>query len=268
MNGVATIADLLADTELRPDQLKMVSIIRQSAKWLIRVINDILDFSKLEANELHIEHVPFLLDEVLERSASFLEPRPGKKGVALNVEGKDLPDVCRIGDPLRIRQILLNLLGNAVKFTAEGSVTLAVQVNPRRVVFSVIDTGIGIPADKIGSLFQPYRQVRSDTARSYGGTGLGLSITKNLVSLMGGRLEVESEAGRGSRFTVSLDLPSDVSSLCKPSSRDAASTIRWQKPDLATAAAQAAVILCAEDNAINRDVLARVLDRFGFNMKW
>ncbi len=265
MNGVATIADLLADTQLSPDQLKMVNIIRQSAKWLIRVINDILDFSKLEANELQIERVPFLFDEVIDGVYQLLVAKAREKGIALLVEGKDLPGICRIGDPLRLRQILLNLLGNAIKFTAEGSVTLAVQVDPNRVTFSVIDTGIGIPADQIGNLFQPYHQTRSDIARSYGGTGLGLSITKDLVRLMGGRLEVESEAGRGSRFTVILDLPSDLGSLCKASSQTAASTIHWQKPDLEVAAAQAAVILCAEDNAINRDVLSRVLDRFGFH---
>ena len=265
MNGVSTIADLLADTELNADQLKMVNIIRQSAKWLVRVINDILNFSKLEANELQIEKVPFLLDEIIDGVYELLVAKTREKDVALKLEGKDLPGICRIGDPLRIRQILLNLLGNAVKFTAQGSVTLAVQADPHTVVFSVIDTGIGIPADKIGSLFQPYHQVRSDIARSYGGTGLGLSITRNLVRLMDGSLDVKSEAGRGSCFTVTLGLPSDVSTLCKTTSRAVASAARWQKPDPAAAAAQAAIILCAEDNAINRAVLARVLDRGGFS---
>jgi len=265
MNGVATIADLLADTELSQDQLKMVNIIRQSSKWLIRVINDILDFSKLEAHQLHIERVPFMLDEVVDGSCQVLAAKAQEKGLMLTVEGKDLPGICRIGDPLRLRQILLNLLGNAVKFTADGGVSLIVEANPSEVVFSVIDTGIGIPADKIESLFQPYNQVRSDTARSYGGTGLGLSITKNLIGLMDGRLEVTSESGRGSCFTVSLGLPSAVSSLCKATSKAVASHVRWRKPDLTAAAAQGAVVLCAEDNTINREVLGRVLDRLGFN---
>lgn len=265
MNGVATVADLLAETKLSADQLRMVNIIRQSSLWLIRVINDILDFSKLEAQQLHIERVPFMLDEVIDGCCEVLAHRAQTKGFPLRAEGKDLPGICRIGDPLRVRQILLNLLGNAVKFTAEGSVTLALRAEPNEVSFSIIDTGIGIPADKIDSLFQPYNQIRSDTARSYGGTGLGLTITKNLVDLMGGRLEVTSELGRGSRFTVTLSLPSDLSSLCKPSNRAVASHARWQKPDFDVAAAEGAVVLCAEDNAINREVLARVLDRLGFN---
>jgi CheY-like chemotaxis protein/anti-sigma regulatory factor (Ser/Thr protein kinase) len=245
--------------------LKIVTIIRQSSRWLIRVINDILDFSKLEAHQLQIERVPFMLDDVVDGACQVLAAKAREKGLVLTVEGKDLPDICRIGDPLRLRQILLNQLGNAVKFTAEGSVTLAVQADRLEVVLTVIDTGIGIPADKIDSLFQPYNQVRSDIARSYGGTGLGLSITKNLTGLMDGRLEVTSEAGCGSRFTVSLGLPSDVSSLCKATNKAAASHVRWRKPDLTAAAAQGAVVLCAEDNAINREVLGRVLDRLGFN---
>ena len=265
MNGVSTVADLLADTDLSTDQLKMVDIIRQSSKWLIRVINDILDLSKLEANQLQIERVPFMLDEVLDGACQVLAAKAREKGLVLTLEGRDLLGVCRIGDPLRLRQIVLNLLGNAVKFTAAGSVTLTVQADPGGIVLSVIDTGIGIPEDKIDSLFQPYNQVRSDIARSYGGTGLGLSITKNLVGLMGGSLEVTSEVGRGSRFAVNLNLPCDSSSLCKASNRSVASRVRWQKPDLAAAAAQGAVVLCAEDNAINREVLGRVLDRLGFS---
>jgi signal transduction histidine kinase/CheY-like chemotaxis protein/HPt (histidine-containing phosphotransfer) domain-containing protein len=265
MNGVATIAELLADTELSTDQLKMVETIGQSSKWLIRVINDILDFSKLEAGQLHIESVPFMLDAVVDGARELLAAKAREKGLALRVEGADLEGLCRIGDPLRLRQILLNLIGNSVKFTAHGSVTLVVQADPGTVILKVVDTGIGIPADKISNLFQPYNQIRSDTARSYGGTGLGLSITKNLVSLMNGRLDVTSDEGRGSCFAVILKLPSGVSNLCKTSTRDVASRARWQKPAFEVAAEQAAVILCAEDNAINRDVLSRVLDRLGFN---
>ena len=265
MNGVATIAELLSDTPLDHDQAKMVTTIRQSAKWLLRVINDILDFSKLEANELQIERVPFLLDELLDGVCQLLSAKAREKGLVLTIDGADLAGVCRIGDPLRLRQVLLNLLGNAVKFTSEGSVTLVVRAEPQQVEFQVIDTGIGIPADQIGDLFQPYRQLRSDIARSYGGTGLGLTITRNLVGLMGGQVDVTSEVGRGSCFTVRLDLPSDDARMCKAAQRAVASSAVWQKPDLAVAAAQAAVVLCAEDNAINRDVLRRVLDRFGFH---
>jgi signal transduction histidine kinase/CheY-like chemotaxis protein/HPt (histidine-containing phosphotransfer) domain-containing protein len=265
MNGVATIADLLAESQISAEQLKMVNIIRQSARWLIRVINDILDFSKLEARQLHIESVPFMLDEVILSSCEVLAAKAREKGLALRVEGKDLPGICRIGDPLRLRQILLNLLGNAVKFTATGSVTLILRARTEAISLSIVDTGIGIPADKIDSLFQPYNQLRADAARSYGGTGLGLSITRNLISLMSGALEVTSELGHGSSFTASLPMPSDVASLSKAAQRAAGFALRWQKPDLAKAAVRGAVVLCAEDNAINREVLGRVLDRLGFN---
>jgi signal transduction histidine kinase/CheY-like chemotaxis protein len=265
MNGVATIADLLAETELNADQVKMVGIIRQSSRWLIRVINDILDFSKLEAHQLQIEHVPFMLDEVVEGACQVLAGKAQEKNLALTVQGRDLPGICRIGDPLRLRQIVLNLLGNSVKFTASGSVTVAVHATPDTVIIKVIDTGIGIPADKLDRLFQPYSQIRSDDARAYGGTGLGLSITKNLAALMGGNVAVTSQPGQGSCFTVSLKLPNDSAGLCKSSNRPSASSLRWAKPDIATARAQRAVLLCAEDNAINREVLARVLDRLGFH---
>jgi signal transduction histidine kinase/CheY-like chemotaxis protein/HPt (histidine-containing phosphotransfer) domain-containing protein len=265
MNGVATIADLLADTPLSADQLRMVGIIRQSARWLIRVINDILDFSKLEANQLQIESVPFMLDEVIDSACEVLAAKAKEKGIALRVEGSDLPGYCRIGDPLRLRQILLNLLGNAVKFTASGSVTVIVQAEPAGFSLSVADTGIGIAADNINRLFQPYNQLRSDIARSFGGTGLGLSITKNLVELMGGSITVTSELGRGTCFTVNLALASDVAKSCKAQAQAASSDLRWQKPAMEAAVAHRAVILCAEDNAINREVLARVLDRLGFN---
>jgi signal transduction histidine kinase/CheY-like chemotaxis protein len=265
MNGVATVADLLAETSLSADQLKMVNIIAQSSKWLIRVINDILDFSKLEAQQLHIEHVPFMLDEVVASSCQVLAAKAREKGLLLIVEGHDLPGACRIGDPLRVRQILLNLLGNAIKFTAGGSVRLVLSAAHDEFTLSVIDTGIGIAADQINRLFVPYNQLRSDIARSYGGTGLGLTITKNLVSLMGGELIVTSEVEQGSRFTVRLALPSDVSTRCKTTNQPVDTDIRWQKPAMAVAAEHGAVVLCAEDNIINREVLARVLDRLGFN---
>jgi CheY-like chemotaxis protein/HPt (histidine-containing phosphotransfer) domain-containing protein len=128
-----------------------------------------------------------------------------------------------------------------------------------------VDTGIGISADNIERLFQPYNQLRADIARSYGGTGLGLSITKNLVELMGGSLTVTSEIGRGSCFTVTLALASDSGSLCKAQAQPVSTDISWQKPDRAVAEAHQAVVLCAEDNGINREVLVRVLDRLGIN---
>jgi PAS domain S-box-containing protein len=263
MNGVVAIADLLADTALDAEQLQMIDIIRSSADGLIRVINDILDFSKLEANQLQIERVAFRLDELLTGVVQLLSAKAQEKGLALVIAGLDFGGPCRIGDPLRLRQILLNLVGNAIKFTATGQVTLAVEADAERVALRVIDTGIGIPQDKIADLFTPYHQVRADTARHYGGTGLGLSICDNLISLMGGRLTVTSEVGRGSCFCVALDLPISAEHAVAAAVPPVIGPRSWRAAPRDVAAAQGGVVLCVEDNAVNRNVLARVLDRLG-----
>ena len=270
MNGVVAIADLLAETPLNDDQASMIKIVQQSAESLLLVINDILDFSKLESSQLKVESIPFRLDDVLDGVKELLTPKAAENGLALSIGRCGPGDSARVGDPLRLRRVLLNLVGNAIKFTAKGSVTLDVDATAADAVFQVTDTGIGIAADKIGKLFKPYEQVNIATARFYGGTGLGLSISKALMTLMGGTIDVESTVGGGSCFTVTLRLPRDTTATGIAhdrhiaSDRAAAETKFWNKMDRTAAEANGGVILCAEDNPTNRTVLARVLDRLGF----
>jgi PAS domain S-box-containing protein len=266
MNGVVAIADLLAETGLNDDQMSMIKIIQRSAESLLLVINDILDFSKLESSQLKVEKIAFELDEVLDGVMQLLTPKAAEKGLALRLNRTGTGAALRVGDPLRLRQVLLNLVGNAIKFTAAGSVTIDVDATTESVVFQVIDTGMGIPASKIGKLFTPYEQVDITTARFHGGTGLGLSISKALTELMGGTVGVDSTEGVGSCFHVTLRLIRDRRKTARTppnAALAAADPTFWQPADPAAAAANAAVILCAEDNATNRTVLARVLDRLG-----
>ena len=218
MNAIIGMADILADTPLTKEQRRYVKIFRSAGENLLTVINDILDLSKVEAGQLELESIPFRLDELIETTEAVLAFRAQEKGLELKhrLEG-DVPLSLR-GDPVRLRQILVNLIGNAVKFTETGGVTIEVarlgkaapDVEPGRVClrFAVMDTGIGIPSDKIGAIFDNFTQADSSVTRRYGGTGLGLSISRRLVNLMGGRIWVESEPGRGSSFyfTALLDI--------------------------------------------------------------
>lgn len=205
MNGVIGMTGLLLDTELTEQQRQYAEIVRTSGEALLSVINDILDFSKIEARRLELEIVDFDLRVILEDTAELL---------AIKAEEKNLELVCLIdpsvpsllrGDPGRLRQILINLGGNAVKFTHKGGVTIRVHLEKDEgkgaiLRFTVTDTGIGIPADRMGTLFKPFTQVDGSVTRTYGGTGLGLAISKQLAELMGGQIGLESELGRGSTF--------------------------------------------------------------------
>jgi signal transduction histidine kinase/CheY-like chemotaxis protein/HPt (histidine-containing phosphotransfer) domain-containing protein len=209
MNGVMSMAEMLDQTELTEDQRSMSSVIRSSATALLTIINDILDFSKIEAGKLEIENVPFSLVEVIEGAGELISARAEEKGVDLIVDlDPAIPDGL-VGDAVRLRQILLNLMGNAVKFTEAGHVALRVTAlettgQTLRLRFDVADTGIGLTASQQARLFQAFVQADSSTARKYGGTGLGLSICQRLAEMMGGRIGVESEAGKGSTFWFEL----------------------------------------------------------------
>lgn len=209
MNGVLGMADLLAETPLNEEQGEYVASIRRSGDMLIGIINDVLDFSKIEAGQFLIEAVPFDLDLLVDDVTALLGVHAREKGLAF--ERRLDPRVPRllVGDPLRLRQVLTNLLGNAIKFTIEGHVTLsvvAVEEGADDVLLRLLvtDTGIGVPADKQARLFDAFTQADASTTRSFGGTGLGLSISKQLVELMGGTITLESEEGRGSTFQVDL----------------------------------------------------------------
>ena len=209
MNAIMGIADLLAKTELTPEQDKYVQIFRRSGDNLLNLINDILDLSKVEASQLDLERTGFSLSDHLEKVMEMVQPRAHEKELSLTcvIDPRVANEL--VGDPTRLRQVLLNLLGNAIKFTSTGGVALKVEPDldghvPTALRFTVTDTGIGIPRDKLGRIFERFTQADSSTTRRFGGTGLGLTISKRLVELMGGRIWVQSKVDKGSTFTFAV----------------------------------------------------------------
>lgn len=261
LHGVIGIADLLLRTDLDPAQRRYARLVKSSAELLTSLINDILDFSKIEAGKLELEVVDFNLHAVPTDVVELLAQRAAEKGLKINCEiASDVPKAAR-GDATRLRQILLNLIGNALKFTEAGSISVRVRSEPAaapalRVRFEVADTGIGIPPDRVDRLFKSFSQVDASTTRRYGGTGLGLAISKQLVELMGGAVSVQSEPGEGSSFSFTVNL-------------EPASSLPAPKLDQAASAEQKALtpgrrILLAEDNEVNRIVAADLLGHAGY----
>ena len=211
MNAIVGIADLLAKTRLTEEQDKYVQIFRRAGDNLLNLINDILDLSKVEASQLELERTGFSLHDLLEKVGEMVAGRASEKGLTLVREIAPAVPQDLIGDPTRLRQVLLNLLGNAIKFTESGEVALRVTKDadseaPGGLRFTISDTGIGIPGEKLGAVFERFTQADSSTTRRYGGSGLGLTISKRLVELMGGRIWVESGVGRGSVFSFTVPL--------------------------------------------------------------
>ncbi|MEZ0218212.1 MAG: response regulator [Rariglobus sp.] len=251
MNGVIGMASLLADTAgLTEEQRDFVETIRQSGDALLTVINDILDFSKIESGRIDLEHEEFCVRDCIEGALDLLAPRASDKGLDLLYEIADGVPVMVRGDSTRLRQILVNLLGNAVKFTERGEVVLSLRSEPVlsgddgrvRLFFKVRDSGIGIPKEAIGRLFQSFSQVDASTTRRYGGTGLGLVISKRLSAVMGGDMTVESELGRGSvfRFDVVAEAMPDTPAPCLFDPRKVLAGRR---------------LMIVDDNATNRRIL-------------
>jgi PAS domain S-box-containing protein len=211
MNAILGIADLLAKTALSEEQNKYVQIFRRAGDNLLHIINDILDLSKVEASQLEIERTGFSLSDLLEKVTEMVAVRAHEKGLLLICEAAPKVPNGLVGDPTLLCQVLLNLIGNAIKFTESGEVAIrvtsdAASSNLGALRFTISDTGIGIPGEKLAAVFERFTQADSSTTRRYGGSGLGLTISKRLVELMGGRIWVESEVGKGSVFTFTVPL--------------------------------------------------------------
>jgi PAS domain S-box-containing protein len=248
MNGVMAMAEMLEQSDLTADQRGMSQVIRSSASALLTIINDILDFSKIEAGKLEIESVRYSLSELVEGVGELIATRTEEKGLELTVDlDPQIPDQL-IGDPTRLRQILLNLIGNAVKFTKRGGIALIVRPAGGNLRFEIIDTGIGLTDEQAGRLFQPFVQADASTARRFGGTGLGLSISHRLTEMMGGTIGVASAIGAGSTFW--FELPLAVA--------EAAAAL-----DAPTIAIADAAVIAVDFPARARDALARQLAAAG-----
>ena len=264
MNGILGMMDLVLDTQLSHEQREMLSVVKTCADSLLTVINDILDFSKIEAGRLHLDSVAFDLGENLEQIMKMFATTAQQKG--LNLTSHVAQDVPRtvVGDPIRLRQILTNLLGNALKFTGRGRVALLVETESREpasvvVRFTVRDTGIGIHPDKHKSIFEAFEQADGSTARSFGGTGLGLTISTRLVELMHGQIGLESQQGQGSAFFFTAHMGVAAESSGRPAALPAAGA----GIDSDCVECSSLRVLLVEDNAVNQIVAARLLQKLG-----
>lgn len=262
MNGVLGMAQLLADTPLDSEQREYVTTINGSGENLLMLLNDILDFSKIEAGALVLENIPFSLKDAITQATNLLSPQADKKHIDLRMHiDADVPDYMW-GDPGRLRQIIINLLGNALKFTDVGHVELAATMQENALYISIEDTGMGIPADKIGSLFQKFTQADASVTRKYGGTGLGLAITKQLVQLMKGRVGVESAEGKGSTFWFAI--PCVIAEENEVKIRPEQKAFHCQAVENRKAISDARVLL-VEDYHVNQVFAEKLLRKFGFN---
>jgi PAS domain S-box-containing protein len=265
MNAVIGLTGLLQRTDLNQEQLDYVETIRSSGDSLLSVINNILDFSKIDSGKIVLETQPFDLKDCVEDSLNLVATDASMKGLNLSYTIDTSSPGTIIGDPARLRQILINLLNNAVKFTDKGDVTVMVsgrklEDNNHEIHFAIKDTGIGIPEDKMGRLFQPFSQVDASTTRRYGGTGLGLVISKRLVEMMdGGRIWAESKLGNGSTFHFTII--AEATTIRPISSRTNA---LQSQTDLKSSGSSALRILLAEDNPVNQKVTLQMLRKIGY----
>ena len=254
LNGVLGIADILADTVSDPGSLQMIDVLRNSGGLLMGIINDLLDMSKIEADALELESLPFKLADLARRIEDVHTLRAAEKGLSFRVSVDDPQGLPRLGDAQRLAQILHNLIGNSIKFTAQGHVNVTISaVDAHAVQLRVEDTGIGMSADQASRVFDPFTQADSSISRRFGGTGLGMSIVKRLTDLMGGQVSLSSVPGQGTRTIVELPLSvvSDMAAVVPDQSAEAAIAL----PALS--------VLAVDDNKTNQMILGIMLRQLG-----
>jgi len=268
MNGILGMVQLLQNTRKDPEQQRYLDIIQRSGDLMMTLINDILDLSKIEAGQTEVEKVPFDLTAVVEGVVDLLRPRAHEKSIGISAVFLSPPPRWYLGDSFRLRQVILNIVGNAIKFTSQGQVTLTVECgDPAQksssVVISVADTGVGIPEKELGQVFEKFHQADPSTTRKHGGTGLGLAISRELVSLMGGTISLSSKVGEGSTFTVTLPLTRANQPSPARATRDLIAASVAQN----RSAGQGRRILVAEDDLTNQIVTREILKTRGFTVE-
>ncbi|MEK3778040.1 response regulator [Paenibacillus sp. FSL K6-4396] len=261
MNGVIGMVDLLMETELREDQKEYADIVRRSADALVTVINDILDFTKMESGKMELEEHPFEIVSCIREVLGLFAAEAGKKNLELDYFLEDSVPELIYGDMARLRQVLLNLIANAIKFTDQGGVYLIVSVNEEKdgqmaLEFAVKDTGIGIASDKVDRLFQPFSQLDTSMTRKYGGTGLGLAICKTLVEMMGGQIYLDTTEQRGATFVFTIQAKRYVETELVQRNGEEKSTDLKNENKYPT-------VLIVDDHPINQKLMAIMLGKLG-----
>ncbi|APO47691.1 hybrid sensor histidine kinase/response regulator [Paenibacillus xylanexedens] len=261
MNGVIGMVDLLMETELREDQKEYADIVRRSADALVTVINDILDFTKMESGKMELEEHPFEIVSCIREVLGLFAAEAGKKNLELDYFLEDSVPELIYGDMARLRQVLLNLIANAIKFTDQGGVYLIVSVNEEKdgqmaLEFAVKDTGIGIASDKVDRLFQPFSQLDTSMTRKYGGTGLGLAICKTLVEMMGGQIYLDTTEQRGATFVFTIQAKRYVETELVQRNGE-------EKPTDVKNENKYPTVLIVDDHPINQKLMAIMLGKLG-----
>ncbi|TAL27108.1 MAG: response regulator [Alphaproteobacteria bacterium] len=266
LNSILGMLRILLQDDTVPERHRsMLSVAFRSSENLLTIVNDILDISKIEAGEMRLERIVFSVEEIIEDMANVMRPLAGEKGLGLSIIKPDTFPYF-IGDPFRLQRVMINLVGNAIKYTMKGSVGIKVGFEQKgqqmvSLSFSVKDTGIGIPADKIDNLFRKFSQADSSITRKFGGTGLGLHISKEIVEMMGGQIGVESEEGKGSRFWI--DIPFDIVHAKMPEDQRKRRQRARRLPPEKRIHVSDLRLLVAEDQPFNRDFMRELLPRVG-----
>ena len=271
MNAVIGMTSVLLRTPLSPEQRDYVETVRRSSEDLLVILNDILDLSKIEAGRLEIEAIPFRVADCVEEAVELFAESAVRKGLAIGSRVEEGVPPVVVSDATRLRQVLVNLIANAVKFTSAGEVFVSVSARPEapepgvelpgvELRFAVRDTGPGIPRDRLDRLFKPFSQADSSTTRLFGGTGLGLAICQRLVERLGGRIEVESEPDRGSVFSFTIRCERMSESELEPTTQ----SLRDETGEIPPGLVRPLRILVAEDNSVNQKVALLLLERLGY----